>query len=197
MDRLFADLTKRVDEASAMLNSMMDDIHQNLFVNGAVADVTGLALPLSCQSVYAGTATTFTDVHTSHVSVGQPSDVTEAAAIATAVASRMNQLDEAFLIALGAYCNAAQQQGNITLAGIYLSAARSLNASNAELHTKLHICALTLLGYWFTVVTPLPRHTATYPGGVWLVAVRSAELVSSKRCMEHSYADECCVALSP
>ena len=121
MDMLFADLTKRVDEASEMLNSMMDDIHQNLFVNGAVADVTGLALPLSCQSVYAGAATTSTVVYTSHVSVGQPSDVTEAAAIATAVASRMNQLDEAFLIALGAYCNAAQQQGNITLAGISVS----------------------------------------------------------------------------
>ena len=43
--------------------------------------------------------------------------MTEAEAIAAAVASRMEQLDEAFLVALGAYCNAAQQQGNIALAG--------------------------------------------------------------------------------
>ena len=52
------------------------------------------------------------------MSVGQPSDITEAQAIATAVASRMNDLDEAFLVALGAYCNAAQQQGNVALAGM-------------------------------------------------------------------------------
>lgn len=56
------------------------------------------------------------------VSAGKPPDVNEAEAIATAVASRMEQLDEAFLVALGAFCNAAQEQGNIALAGNYLVA---------------------------------------------------------------------------
>ena len=48
---------------------------------------------------------------------GKSPEVSEAEAIRTAVASRMEQLDEAFLVALGAFCNAAQQQGNIALAG--------------------------------------------------------------------------------
>lgn len=51
------------------------------------------------------------------VHAGKPPDVSEAEAIAAAVASCIEQLDEAFLLALGAYCNAAQQQGNSALAG--------------------------------------------------------------------------------
>ena len=51
---------------------------------------------------------------------GNRPDVSEAEAIKAAVVRRMDQLDEAFLVALGAYCNAAQQQGNIALAGTAL-----------------------------------------------------------------------------
>ena len=53
---------------------------------------------------------------------GKSPEVSEAEAIRVAVASRMEQLDEAFLVALGAFCNAAQQQGNIALAGESASA---------------------------------------------------------------------------
>ena len=49
--------------------------------------------------------------------IGQAPEVTEAEAIRKAVASRMDQLDEAFLMALGAYIGAAEEQGDKALAG--------------------------------------------------------------------------------
>ena len=51
------------------------------------------------------------------VCIGQAPEVTEAGAIRKAVASRMDQLDEAFLMALGAYIGAAEEQGDKALAG--------------------------------------------------------------------------------
>lgn len=45
-------------------------------------------------------------------------EITEAEAINKAVASRMEQLDEAFLVALAAYISAAEEQGDASLAGI-------------------------------------------------------------------------------
>ncbi len=51
------------------------------------------------------------------VCIGQAPEVTEAEAIRKAVASRMDQLDEAFLMALGAYIGAAEEQGDKALAG--------------------------------------------------------------------------------
>ncbi len=51
------------------------------------------------------------------VCIGQAPEVTEEEAIRKAVASRMDQLDEAFLMALGAYIGAAEEQGDKALAG--------------------------------------------------------------------------------
>lgn len=51
------------------------------------------------------------------VCIGQAPEVTEAEAIRKAVASRIDQLDEAFLMALGAYIGAAEEQGDKALAG--------------------------------------------------------------------------------
>ena len=51
------------------------------------------------------------------VCIGQAPEVTEAEAIRKAVASRLDQLDEAFLMALGAYIGAAEEQGDEALAG--------------------------------------------------------------------------------
>ncbi len=48
---------------------------------------------------------------------GQAPEVTEAQAIQKAVASRMDKLDEGFLVALGAYIGAAEEQGDKALAG--------------------------------------------------------------------------------
>ena len=49
--------------------------------------------------------------------LGQAPEVTEEEAIKRAVGSRMDWLDEAFLVALGAYVNAADEQGDAALAG--------------------------------------------------------------------------------
>ncbi|DBB14614.1 hypothetical protein WJX82_003763 [Trebouxia sp. C0006] len=81
-------INEQIDKAARMLNSMMEEIHQEAFVSGAVSEVTG-----------------------------QAPEVTEAEAIRKAVASRMDQLDEAFLMALGAYIGAAEEQGDKALAG--------------------------------------------------------------------------------
>ncbi|KAL0035493.1 hypothetical protein WJX77_008779 [Trebouxia sp. C0004] len=81
-------INEQVDRAARMLNSMMEEIHQEAFVSGAVSEVTG-----------------------------QAPEVTEAEAIRKAVASRLDQLDEAFLMALGAYIGAAEEQGDKALAG--------------------------------------------------------------------------------
>ncbi len=51
------------------------------------------------------------------VCIGQAPEVTEAEAIRKAVANRLDQLDEAFLMALGAYISAAEEQGDKALAG--------------------------------------------------------------------------------
>lgn len=68
------------------------------------------------------------------VCAGKTPDVTEAEAIAAAVAARMEQLDEAFLVSLGAYCNAAQQQGNIALAGEHKAMMSCEPCQDAGLH---------------------------------------------------------------
>lgn len=81
-------IKEQIDKAARMLNSMMEEIHQEAFVSGAVSEVTG-----------------------------QAPEVTEAEAIRKAVASRLDQLDEAFLMALGAYIGAAEEQGDEALAG--------------------------------------------------------------------------------
>lgn len=57
----------------------------------------------------------------SRVCIGQAPEITEAEAIRKAVATRMDSLDEAFLIALGAYVGAAEEQGDRALAGIICS----------------------------------------------------------------------------
>ena len=51
--------------------------------------------------------------------IGQTPEVTETEAINKAVARRMEELDEAFLVALGAYIGAAEQQGDAALAGMH------------------------------------------------------------------------------
>ena len=51
------------------------------------------------------------------ICIGEKPEVTEAEAIKNAVASNMEQLDEAFLVALGAYISAAEEQGDAALAG--------------------------------------------------------------------------------
>ncbi|KAL3148749.1 hypothetical protein ABBQ38_014160 [Trebouxia sp. C0009 RCD-2024] len=81
-------IQEQIDKAASILNSMMEDIHQEAFVSGAVSELTG----------------------------DEP-EVSEAAAIKNAVASRMEQLDEAFLVALAAYIGAAEEQGDSALAG--------------------------------------------------------------------------------
>lgn len=53
------------------------------------------------------------------ICVGQKPEVSEADAIKNAVASRMQQLDEAFLVALAAYIGAAEEQGDAALAGTH------------------------------------------------------------------------------
>ena len=51
------------------------------------------------------------------ICIGEKPEVSEAEAIKNAVASNMEQLDEAFLVALGAYIDAAEEQGDAALAG--------------------------------------------------------------------------------
>ena len=51
------------------------------------------------------------------ICIGEKPEVSEAAAIKNVVASRMEQLDEAFLVALAAYIGAAEEQGDAALAG--------------------------------------------------------------------------------
>ena len=51
------------------------------------------------------------------VCIGQAPEVTEAEAIRKVVASRLDELNEAFLMALGAYVGAAEEQGDKALAG--------------------------------------------------------------------------------
>lgn len=56
--------------------------------------------------------------HSAWTCIGEQPEITEAEAINKAVASRMEQLDEAFLVALAAYISAAEEQGDASLAGI-------------------------------------------------------------------------------
>ena len=65
----------------------------------------------------------------SRVCIGQAPDITEAKAIRKAVATRMDSLDEAFLIALGAYVGAAEEQGDRALAGTFCIGTTKANAS--------------------------------------------------------------------
>ena len=51
------------------------------------------------------------------ICIGEKAEIPEAEAIKNAVASRMEQLDEAFLVALAAYISAAEEQGDAALAG--------------------------------------------------------------------------------
>ena len=59
----------------------------------------------------------FHAAHADIICIGEKPEVTEAEAIKNAVASNMEQLDEAFLVALGAYISAAEEQGDAALAG--------------------------------------------------------------------------------
>ena len=71
--------------------------------------------------------------------IGQAPEITEAEAIRKAVAARMDSLDEAFLIALGAYVGAAEEQGDPALAGTNCCGTTRTNA------TSVFVCEAELL----------------------------------------------------
>lgn len=66
--------------------------------------------------------------------------MTETEAIQKAVASRMEKLDESFLVALGAYISAAEEQGDKALAGKIPATSNTDPA--CTLNSLLHILCL-------------------------------------------------------
>ncbi|KAK9829699.1 hypothetical protein WJX72_007424 [[Myrmecia] bisecta] len=83
-----AEVMAQVEKATAVIDAMMDEIAKQLFTDEFASEISGEAV-----------------------------EVTEREAVRAAVSKRIDDLDEAFLLALNAYLGGAEQQGNALLAG--------------------------------------------------------------------------------